>query len=108
LTTMLFHDEVRPAKDIPTGGKKPTKKQLHNATAIVEELSTDWDPSSYQDCYRERLGRVIDAKRKRRTISAPKPEKEPEPMPDLMAALEQTLEALRGGEPARRGSARAT
>ena len=69
--------------------------------AIVEELSTDWDPERYADCYRERLRRVIDAKRKRRTIKAPEPEREPEPMPDLMAALEQTLENLRAGEPAR-------
>jgi len=101
LTTMLFHDEVRPAKDVPTGGRKPSKKQLENAVAIVEELSSDWDPDSYEDCYRARLGRVIDAKRKRRTVHAPKPEKEPQPMPDLMAALEQTLENLRAGEPAR-------
>ena len=101
LTTMLFGDEVRPTKHVPTGGKKPTKKQLDNAVAIVEELSTEWGPSDYEDCYRERLKRVIDAKRKRRTIHVPKPEKEPEPMPDLMAALEETLENLRGGEPAR-------
>jgi DNA end-binding protein Ku len=101
LSTMLFHDEVRPAKDVPTGGKKPTKKQLDGAVAIIEELSTEWDPSSYKDCYRERLERVIEDKRKRRTVRAPKPEKEPEPMPDLMAALEQTLENLKKGEPAR-------
>jgi DNA end-binding protein Ku len=99
LTTMLFHDEVRPAKGIAPGGKKkPTKKQLDNAAAIIEELSTDWDPERYQDCYRERLKRVIDAKRKRKTVHAPKPEKEPDPVPDLMAALEATLERLRNGE----------
>jgi DNA end-binding protein Ku len=98
LTTMLFHDEVRPTKDIPTGGKKPTKKQLDNAVAIVEELSADWDPESYKDCYRERLKRVIDAKRKRKTIEIPSPEKEPSPAPDLMAALERTLDELRNGD----------
>lgn len=98
LTTMLFHDEVRAAQDVPTGGKKPSKKQLDNAVAIIEELSTDWDPEGYKDCYRERLRRVIDAKRKRRTIEVPKPEREPEPAPDLMAALEATLERLQNGE----------
>jgi DNA end-binding protein Ku len=98
LTTMLFHDEVRPTKDVPTGGKKPTKKQLDNAVAIVEELSSDWDPERYRDCYRERLKRVIDDKRKRRTIEVPSPEKEPSPAPDLMDALERTLERLRRGE----------
>src|SRR5437588_2416433 len=51
LTTMLFHDEVRPAKGLPTGGKRPTKKQLDNAAAIIEELSADWDPESYEECY---------------------------------------------------------
>jgi len=98
LSTMLFHDEVRPAKDVESGGKKPSKKQLDTAVAIVEGLSTDWDPRRYQDCYRERLKRVIDAKRKRKTIEVPKPEKEPKPAPDLMDALERTLEQLRDGE----------
>ncbi|MBV8733798.1 MAG: Ku protein, partial [Solirubrobacterales bacterium] len=65
LTTMLFHDEVRPTKDIAIAGKKPSKRQLEDAAAIIEELSTNWDPERYEDCYRERLKRVIDAKRKR-------------------------------------------
>ena len=98
LTTMLFHDEVRPTKDIPTGGKKPAKKQLDNAVAIVEELSTEWEPDRYEDCYRERLRRVINEKRKGKTIHAPRAEKEPDPVPDLMAALDRTLERLRNGE----------
>jgi DNA end-binding protein Ku len=103
LTTMLFADEVRPTKDIPTGGKKPSKKQVDNASAIIEELSTEWEPARYRDCYRERLKRVIDAKRRRKTIHAPKPEREPAPAPDLMAALEETLERLRNGEDPRVG-----
>jgi DNA end-binding protein Ku len=103
LTTMLFHDEVRSTKDIPTGGKKPSTKQLENAVAIIEELATDWEPERYQDCYRERLKRVIDAKRKRKTVHAPKPEGEPAPVPDLMAALEATLERLRKGQDPRDG-----
>ncbi len=98
LSTMLFRDEVRPTKDIETGGKKPSKKQLEGAVAIVEELSADWDPANYTDCYRERLKRVIDDKRKRKTIHVPKPEQEPTPAPDLMAALERTLENLRNGD----------
>jgi DNA end-binding protein Ku len=101
LSTMLFHDEVRPSDKIPTGGKKPTKTQLDRAVALIEELSTDWDPERYEDCYRERLGRVIDRKRKGERIKAPKPEKEPAPVPDLMAALERTLENVRRGQEAR-------
>jgi DNA end-binding protein Ku len=87
LTTMLFHDEVRPTKQIPTGGRKPKKEQLDQAVALIEELSTDWDPESYTDCYRERLRRVIESKRRRRKIEVPEQQREPSPVPDLMAAL---------------------
>jgi DNA end-binding protein Ku len=97
LTTMLFGDEVRPTKEVEGGGKKPSKKQLDTAVAIIEGLGKDWDPGRYQDCYRERLRRVIDAKRKRKAIEVPKAEKEPKPAPDLMDALERTLEELRDG-----------
>jgi len=97
LTTMLFHDEVRSPKGIPTSGKKSTRKALDNAVAVIEELSTDWKPEDYTDCYRERLRRVIDSKRKGRKIEAPQTEKQPKPVPDLMAALEKTLGKVRGG-----------
>ena len=43
LTTMRFADEVRP-RAVPTGGKKPAKKEVDNAVAVIEELSTEWDP----------------------------------------------------------------
>ena len=98
LTTMLFHDEVRPTSRIPTGGKKPAKRAVEHAVSIIEELSTDWDPESYTDCYRERLRKVIDRKRKGRTIEAPEPEREPKPVPDLMEALQRTLQNVRDGE----------
>ena len=97
LTTMRFHDEVRPTGPIPTGGRKPRKQQLDHAVAVIEELSTDWDPERYEDCYRERLGKVIESKRKRRKIEAPEPETEPSPVPDLMEALQRTLDNVRSG-----------
>jgi DNA end-binding protein Ku len=97
LTTMLFHDELRAAKDVYTGSaKKPPKKELDRAVAIIEELSTDWDPEAHEDCYRKRLQKVIRDKRKGKTIKAPTPEKAPAAVPDLMEALEQTLAELKG------------
>jgi DNA end-binding protein Ku len=101
LTTMRFADEVRPASAVPTGGKKPAKKELDQAVSLIEELSADWDPSRYTDCYRERLRRVIEDKRKRRKIEAPEPERQPPATPDLMAALEATLANARAGRPIR-------
>jgi DNA end-binding protein Ku len=98
LTTMLFHDEVRPTSGIPTGGKKPARRAVDDAVAIIEELSTDWVPENYTDCYRERLRQVIERKRKGQTIEAPAVEKEPQHVPALMEALQRTLENVRAGE----------
>jgi DNA end-binding protein Ku len=98
LTTMLFHDEVRPTEGIPTGGKNPAKRAVDDAASIIEELSTDWVPENYTDCYRERLRRVIERKRKGQTIEAPPAEREPKPVPDLMEALQRTLDNVRAGE----------
>jgi DNA end-binding protein Ku len=106
LTTMLFHDEVRPAKPIPTGGKKPTKQQLDQAVAVIEELTEDWKPERYEDCYRERLEDVIKRKRKRQKIEVPKSESEPSPADDLMEALKRSLENVQAGRDPRATASR--
>jgi DNA end-binding protein Ku len=100
LTTLRFHDEVRPATGIPTPGKqaKPTKKQVDQAVALVEALARDWDPSNYKDEYTKRLKQAIRRKQKGQTIKAPEREQEPSPVPDLMAALEKSLAQAKGGK----------
>jgi DNA end-binding protein Ku len=97
LTTMRFHDEVRPAKDVPTPTKrnKPAKKEIDRAVALIEALACPWDPARYEDQYEKRLKRIIKRKRKGQTIEVPEREKEPAPVPDLMAALEKTLADLK-------------
>jgi DNA end-binding protein Ku len=93
LTTMLFHDEVRPVKDVPTPGakQKPTRKQVDQAVALIESLACDWDPGRYEDAYEKRLKRIVNRKRKGETIKVPEAEAEPSPVEDLMAALEESL-----------------
>ncbi len=94
LTTMRFADEIRAPKDVDAATQKahkPTAKQLNAAVAVIEELSTEWEPGKYKDRYRQRLRSVVERKRKGQTIKAPDTVKEPSPAPDLMAALEQTL-----------------
>ncbi len=94
LTTMRFADEVRSPKDVDGASQKtykPTAKQLDAAVAVIEELSCDWNPTKYKDRYRSRLQSVVQRKRKGQTVKAPDTANEPSPVPDLMAALEQTL-----------------
>jgi DNA end-binding protein Ku len=96
LTTMLFADEIRSSKGIPAGAKKqPSKKALEGAVQLIEALSADWDPDEHKDRYRRRLRDVIKRKEKGETIKLPDSDDQPSPVPDLMAALEQSLEAAR-------------
>jgi DNA end-binding protein Ku len=97
LTTLLWHDEVRETKGVPTPAKrdKPAKKELDGAVALIEALAEDWDPARYEDSYEKRLKKIVRDKSKGKTIEIPETEKEPSPVPDLMAALEQTLDEIK-------------
>ena len=97
LTTMRFHDEVRPSDEIAPGGRKPAKGKIDQAVAVIESLATEWEPERYTDCYRERLERIVAQKKKGERVSAPSEPKQPKPAPDLMAALEATLEKMDSG-----------
>jgi DNA end-binding protein Ku len=97
LTTLLWHDEVRAAKDVPTPTKrdKPAKKEVDQAVALIEALACPWDPDRYEDQYEKRLKKIVRRKRKGQTIEVPEKEQTPSPVPDLMAALEQTLAEIK-------------
>src|SRR3954449_4534303 len=88
LTTMRFHDEVRPTKDVPAAsGKstKPAKKELDAAVSLIEALAADWDADKFEDRYRKRLQKVVNKKRKGQKIEAPsEDEGAPDAVPDLM------------------------
>ena len=101
LTTLLFHDAIQPIKDIEDASAKkhkPAKKELDGAIAVIESMSADWDPGRHKDRYRQRLLKVIERKRKGQSIKLPETAEEPEPVPDLMAALEQTISEMRDGD----------
>jgi DNA end-binding protein Ku len=110
LTTLRFHDEVRPMKDMPSAsGKstKPAKKELDSAVALVEALSADWEHDRYEDEYRKRLRKIVNRKKKGQTIEVGGDDDgAPEPVPDLMAVLQQALEDAKKGGTAKKRAAR--
>ena len=100
LETMRFHDEVRPADGIPGAGGRTKKAEVERAVKMIDAMTVEWDPENYDDEYRKRLQAIVRSKRKGGDIKAPKQDsKAAEPVPDLMAALEETLSKLEKGEP---------
>ena len=99
LTTLRWHDEVRPAADVPKPTKKdkPAKKEVDRAVTLIEALACPWDPGRYEDSYQQRLKQIVRRKSKGQTIEVPDEEQQPAPVPDLMAALERALEEVKAG-----------
>ncbi|MFN2611848.1 MAG: Ku protein [Solirubrobacterales bacterium] len=104
LATMRFHDEVSSPKDLDLDeikADKPDARELKMAQQLIESFSTDFDPSAYRDEYREELLDLLERKAAGEDVvaaesEAPKPTK----APDLMAALEESLAAIKGEESA--------
>jgi DNA end-binding protein Ku len=66
--------------------------------AVIESLAAEWKPERYTDCYRERLERIVQQKKKGARVKAPPEPKQPKPAPDLMEALQATLERMGSGD----------
>ncbi len=99
METMLFHDEVVPAHDIedlPESKElKATDRELKMAQQLIDSLSSEFDPTSYHDEYREKVLELIEMKASGQEIAVQPEAPEPAKVPDLMAALEASLAAVK-------------
>jgi DNA end-binding protein Ku len=115
LTTMRFADEVVPPDELddvlPAKKPKVAAKEIEMAEQLIDSLTSDFDPSAYRDEYREELMSLIERKAEGKEIVAPEaPEKEATKAPDLMAALEESIAAVKGksdGKPRKPAKAKA-
>jgi DNA end-binding protein Ku len=108
LTTMRFHDEVVPPSELddalPDKKPKVAKKEQQMAEQLIDSLSTEFEPNAYRDEYREQLLALIEQKAEGKEIVAPEAEApKATKAPDLMAALEESIAAVKdkgssGGE----------
>jgi DNA end-binding protein Ku len=110
LTTMRFADEVVPGSELddalPDKKPKVNKREQEMAEQLIESLSTDFKPESYRDEYREQLLALIERKAEGKEIVAPEAEApKPTKAPDLMAALEESIAAVKGDGAGKRKAA---
>jgi DNA end-binding protein Ku len=113
METMLFHDEVVPAQDIEDLPEekelKATDRELKMAQQLIDSLSSEFDPTSYRDEYREKVLELIEMKASGQEIAVQPEAPEPAKVPDLMAALEASLAAVKddgGGKKKSSGSSK--
>jgi len=92
LHTMRFHDELVRGDEleVETPGKGPSKREVKMASELVESLHREFDPTEYEDTYRQAVLELIDRKAGGSEIEAPEPEPEEETS-DLLAALQASV-----------------
>jgi DNA end-binding protein Ku len=102
LSTMLFGDEVVSPDKLDeldaVEEAEASDRELRMAEQLIESLSADFDPSKFHDDYRERVLSLIERKAAGEEIAVQPQVEEPSPAPDLMAALEASLAAVRADD----------
>ncbi len=99
LSTLLFAQEIRDTEDLGIPDTHADGMAVQRTIAVVEELSTDFEPSHYRDRHRERLKALIDSKARGQTIEIVPEPPAPSPTPDLIGALEESLAQIRAKHP---------
>ena len=92
LHTMRFHDELVRGDEleVETPAKGPSKQEIEMAARLVDSLYREFDPTDYEDTYREAVLELIARKAKGEEVEAEAVEPEEETS-DLMAALQASL-----------------
>ncbi len=95
METLLFGDEVVAPSDL---GELPAvdelevgEREVDMARQLIESLSTDFDPDSYRDEYRQAVLDLIEHKAEGHEVAIHAAPEAPEEVPDLMAALEASI-----------------
>src|SRR3954469_5180335 len=103
MATMIFADEVVDPKrldDLPED-VEINQRELDIAEQLVESLAGPFEPDKYTDEYRAQVLEMIERKAAGEKIAVQPQVEEEAPVPDLMAALKASLDAVRGdSEPA--------
>lgn len=89
-----FPDEVRDVGDVPNIPEVETvvQKELETALMLVEQLTTEFDPTKYTDDYRTALIQLIEEKKAESTVVASDKQTQPDNVVDLMSALQASLD----------------
>ena len=95
LETLYYPDELRVERGVPMPDTEITDQELAMASALIDLLTTTFQPEQYEDHYREALLEVIRAKLEgQQVVEVPAPAAAGNVV-DLMAALRASVEATK-------------
>jgi DNA end-binding protein Ku len=96
LELMHFAEELADSDKLHVPKKiEPEKREINMAKALIDSMSSKWDPEKYRDDYREALMEVIEEKVEaggKEIEAKPKPKRQPTKVIDLVSVLQRSLE----------------
>ncbi len=102
LELMHFAQELSDAGSLNVPKKlEPAKREIEMGKALVESMTSKWDPAKYSDDYRDALLEVIEEKVEsggKELEPKPKEKKPSSKVIDLVAVLQQSLAKTEGGK----------
>ncbi len=102
MATMVFADEVVDAgrlDEVPAADDiETTQREVDMARQLIDSLAGPFQPDKYRDTYRDEVLELIERKAQGEEIAVQPVADEPEPVPDLMAALKASLDQVRSRE----------
>src|SRR6266576_1501616 len=110
LELMHFAEELADSDQLHVPKKiEPGKREINMAKALIDSMSSKWDPKKYRDDYREALMEVIEEKVE---AGGKEIEEKPKPKPrpstkviDLVSVLQESLNKTRKTHHTRKSSA---
>jgi DNA end-binding protein Ku len=94
LETLYYPDEVRQERGVDLNSVKLSDRELEMAFTLIDILQKPFDPSEYQDHYREALAELIEAKLEGKEVVNAPPARESRVL-DLADALKRSVEAAK-------------
>ena len=94
METIHFPSEVRKASDVPNIPmvEEVVPKELDTAILLIDQLTTEFDPSKYHDEYRSALLELIERKKAEQTVTPAASNALKSNVVDLMAALQASID----------------
>jgi DNA end-binding protein Ku len=96
MQTMMWPDEIREADFDSTDTAEAKPAEVKMAKMLVETLAGDFDPSEFEDDYREAVEEMVKAKIEGGEVkSTPAAKKSSGEVVDLLAALQRSVDAAK-------------
>lgn len=91
LTTLYYEDEIKPTTELEIPRLKVDEKQLKLARQLIKQFEKPFKISEFKNKYKKFIEQLVKAKLEGKKIKAPQIEE----VPDLMKALEESLEVAK-------------